>query len=81
MCGSRIALEVRSARLISDKNTKYKFFWCGDDSGVGLLHEESLIEKVISVERLNNRIMYIRIMIGETILRIFSAYAPQSGFS
>ena len=42
-----------SARIISGKNSRYKFFWSGDDTGyggVGILLEEALIENVISVE-------------------------------
>ncbi|XP_066927938.1 uncharacterized protein, partial [Clytia hemisphaerica] len=61
---------------------KYKFFCCGDDTGyggVGILLEEALIKNVISVERINSRIMYIRIMIEKSIIRFFSVYAPQTG--
>ncbi|XP_066920323.1 craniofacial development protein 2-like [Clytia hemisphaerica] len=72
----------QSARMISGKNCKYKFLWCGDETGfggVGLLVEEDLVENVISVERINSRIMYIRIMIEKSIIRIFSVYVPQTG--
>ena len=68
--------------MISGKDSKFKFFWSGDKSGqggVGLLLEEALVENVISVERIDHRIMYIRIMIGRMIVCVFSAYAPQSG--
>ena len=70
-----------SARLITGKDSNYKF-WSGDESGqggVGLLLEESLVENVLSVERVDNRIMFIRVMIGKTIFRVFSAYAPKTG--
>ena len=40
---------------------------------------ENWIDKVISVERLNNRIMSIRILVGKSIINIFSVYAPQNG--
>ena len=72
----------QSARLIIGKNSKYKFLRCGDDSGYGgvcLLLEEALIENVTSVERINSRTMYIRIMLEKSIIRIFSVYAPQTG--
>ena len=72
----------QSARILSGKNSKYKFYWSGDDTGfggVGLLVEEALIENVVSVVRINNRIMYLRLMIGKKIIRIFSVYAPQTG--
>ena len=68
--------------MICGKDCEYKFFWCGEETGfggVGLLVEEDLVENVISVERINSRIMYIRIMIEKSIIRIFSVYAPQTG--
>ena len=74
----------QSARMISGKDSKYKFYWCGDESGhggVGLLIEEALVDTVISVERVSNRIMFIRIMIGKVIIRMFSVYAPQTGLA
>ena len=74
----------QSARMLIGKDSKYKFYWCGDETGyggVGLLLEEALVENVISVVRLSNRIMFIRIMIGKVIVRIFSVYAPQTGLA
>ena len=70
-----------SARMICGKNSKYKFFCSGDESGggEGLLLNESLVENVISVERIDRCLMYIRIMIGKMIVRVFSVYAPQAG--
>eukprot|EP00111_Clytia_hemisphaerica_P013314 TCONS_00039074-protein len=71
-----------SAREISGKNSKYKFFWCGDVAGydgAGILLDEAFIENVISVERVNSRIMYICIMIEKSIIRFFSVSVPQTG--
>ena len=72
----------QSARMLTGKQSRLKFFWSGDDSGlggVGVLLDESLVENVLTVVRCNNRIMYIRLMFGKMIIRFFSAYAPQSG--
>ena len=44
-----------------------------------MLLEEALVENVISVERIDRRIMLIRIMIRRLIVRVFSVYATQSG--
>ena len=57
-----------SDRVIPGKDSKYKYMWSGDDSGlggVGLLVVETLIENIISVERINNRIMFLRVMINK----------------
>ena len=63
------------ARLISAKDFKYKFIWSGDNSdfgGVGVLLNENWTDKVISVVKLNLRIMFIRILVGKLIINIFS---------
>ena len=73
-----------SARKIQGKDSFYKFFWAGDQSGqggVGLLIAENLIDSVLSVERYNNRCIQMRLLIGTVILNIISCYAPQTGLS
>ena len=73
-----------SARMISGKSCRYKFFWIGDDSGtggVGILLAEKWIEKVISVDRVDNRQMCMRILVGKITVNIQCVYAPQSGRS
>ena len=73
-----------STRLISAKGFKYKFIWSGDNSGfggVGVLLNENWIDKVISVVRLNHRIVSIRILVDKSIINIFSVYALQTGLS
>ena len=74
--------KASSTRMISGKDSRYKFLWSGDDSGyggVGILVAEKWIDKIISVERTNNRQMAIRLLIGRKILYVISGYAPQVG--
>ena len=71
-----------SARLLSAKDYKYKFFWSGDKSGlggVGVLLHIKLVDNVISVLRLDHRIMQLRILLGKTIMNVFCVYGPQVG--
>ena len=52
-----------SARLLSAKDYKYKFFWSGDKSGlggVGVLLKIKLADNVISVLRLDHRINAVK---------------------
>ena len=73
-----------TARLISAKGFKYKFIWSGDNSGfrgVGVLLNENWIDKVISVARLNHRIMSIRVLADKLIINFFSVCAPQTRLS
>ena len=71
-----------SARKITGRDCIYKFFWSGDPSGlggVGILLAEKWIDKVLSVVRINHRIMMLRLLVGKIILSIFCVYAPQCG--
>ena len=54
----------------------------GDNSGfggVGVLLNENWIDKIIFVVILNHRIVSVGILVGKSIINIFSVYAPQTG--
>ena len=71
-----------SARFIS--GFKNKFIWSGVNSGFGdvdILLNENWTDTVISVVRLNYRIMSIRILVEKLIINIFRVYGPQTGLS
>ena len=73
-----------SARKIEGKNSIYKFFWSGDQSGlggVGILLAEKWIDTVLSVVRHNNRCIQVRFLVGTIIVNAISCYAPQTGLS
>ena len=42
---------------------------------------EKWIDSVVNVVRVNERIMYVKLVIGKQIVNIVSAYAPQVGLS
>ena len=42
---------------------------------------ERWIDSVVDVVRANERIMYVKLVIGKQIVNIVSAYAPQVGLS
>ena len=58
-------------------------FWCSGEKtkrrGVGIPIREDLVVDVIQVERINSRIMKIKIVMGKKVGNIFSIYAPQVG--
>ena len=71
-----------SARKIEGKNCKYKFFWCGDQSGiggVGIMLADKWVNAVISVNRINHRCIQLRFLVGSVIVNAVSCYAPQVG--
>lgn len=70
------------ARLLAEG---YKLFYSSTDSeghsGVGIIVDKELKEEVCEVERVNHRIMSIKLMIGNQVCRVVCVYAPQVGCS
>ena len=61
---------------------KYKFWYSGQGDGlggVGVMARAELAGNVLEIERYSNRLMKVKIILGESISHIFSVYAPQSG--
>ena len=70
-----------SARYITGKDSRYKFFWVGNDqgtSGDGVLLAEKWVDKVYDIKQVSDRIMLIKLLLGEAILAVLSVYAPQT---
>ena len=70
------------SKTIGSDKERYKFWWSGNkmsQSGVGILVREEMVEDVIEIKRTNDRIMKIKIVLGGSVMHIFSAYAPQVG--
>ena len=62
----------------------FEFLWSGggkSENGVGLIVVNSLIGKVVGVERYNVRVMKVDIVIGDVIWEVLSCYCPQAGRS
>ena len=76
---------VRETRWKGQKTSVlkgYKQWYAGLDgkrSGVGILVANDLLKQVVEVRRCNDRIMLVRIVVGEEVFSIISAYGPQVG--
>ncbi|XP_070039706.1 uncharacterized protein [Nicotiana tomentosiformis] len=60
----------------------YKLWYSGvqkGKNGVGILVDRELRESVVEVRRVNDRLMIIKLVVGECTLNIVSAYAPHVG--
>ena len=71
-----------SARYITGKDSRYKFFRVGNDqgtSGIGVLLAEKWVDKVYDIKRVSDRIMLIKLLLGKAVLMVLSVYAPQTG--
>ena len=57
-----------------------KLFYNGADerkNGIGTVVRKELVESVLEVKRVSDRLMAIKLEVKESILNIVSAYAPQ----
>ena len=69
-------------KVIEGKDSKHKFFWSGNNKGtggVGIALAEKWWEKVYEVQRVSDRIMLLRTVVGKLVFAIVSVYAPQVG--
>ncbi|XP_021835669.1 uncharacterized protein [Spinacia oleracea] len=60
----------------------YKLWYSGKTrgrNGVGILIDREYIDDVVDVSRKSDRIMSIKLVIGDEVVTIVSAYAPQAG--
>ena len=80
-CAQETRWRGESARLITGKDSRYKCFWKGEKDGfggVGILVAERWIEKVLSISRVSDRIIWIRLLNEKGTINVFSVYAPQA---
>ncbi|XP_021845225.1 uncharacterized protein [Spinacia oleracea] len=60
----------------------YKIWYSGKTrgrNGVGILIDRDYIDDVVDVSRKRDRIMSIKLVLGDEVVTIVSAYAPQAG--
>jgi exonuclease III len=66
------------------ENTDFKLWYTGKEqnrNGVGILIDKSLKNEVIIVRRQGDKIIMIKLIFGDLVLNVISAYAPQIGLS
>ena len=60
-------------------NTCFKLWYTGTTSnrnGVGVLIDKSLQGGVVEVKRQGDRIILVKLVVGDMVLNVISAYAP-----
>jgi len=61
---------------------RYKLFWIGSKAksdSVGIFVAEKWIDSAVSVERHSERILVLKMVLGNCLLNVFMVYAPHSG--
>jgi hypothetical protein len=62
----------------------FKLWYIGtaaNKNGVGVLIDKSLKDGVVDVKRLGDRIILVKLVIGDLVLNVISMYAPQVGLN
>ncbi|XP_014678683.1 PREDICTED: uncharacterized protein LOC106818498 [Priapulus caudatus] len=83
-CLQETRWKMDGVKIIDGKDSRYKFFWSGNDkgtSGVGVLLAEEWWEKVFQVMRVSDRVLLVRMVIGRTVFAFICVYVPQVGLS
>ena len=80
---TQVVLEKRPLNGCSSSSSKkYKLFLMGNEAktdGVGIFVAEKWADSVVRVERHSERIMVLKMVLGNRLLNVFSVYAPHSG--
>ena len=72
--------ESNQSRILKSKNSAYKFYWCGNKSGLGgarALLAEKWTHNVFEVHRISDRILVLGLVLRESVFTFVSVYAPQ----
>ena len=83
-CAQQTRWKGESGRMLGANGRRYKFFWQGCNkgtAGVGVFIAERWIDSVVNVVRVNELIMYVKLVIGKQIVNTVSTYAPQVGLN
>ena len=81
-CLQEVRWRGEGARFFGVKGRRHKLWWCGNDDkigDVGILVKEELCEKLVVVRRRCDRVMTIKLVFEEEVVKVICAYAPQSG--
>ena len=81
-CLQEVRWKGEGAKILRTELAAYKLFWKGGvkgEAGVGIMVEEKWIDKVLKVERVNERCILLRLIFEGEVVNILSVYAPQVG--
>ena len=80
LCVQETKWKGQKAKEVED--TGFKLWYIGttaNRNGVGVLIDKSLKDDVVDVRRRGDRIILVKLVVGDLVLNVISAYAPQVG--
>jgi exonuclease III len=66
------------------EDTDFKLWYTGNTStknGVGIVLDKSLKDGVVDIKRQGDRIIFVKLFVGDLVFNVISAYAPQIGLN
>jgi exonuclease III len=66
------------------EHTGFKLWYTGNTStknGVGIVLDERLKDGVVDIKRQGDRIILVKLLVGDLVFNVISAYAPQIGLN
>jgi exonuclease III len=66
------------------EDTDFKLWYTGNTStknGVGIVLDKSLQDGVVDIKRQGDRIIFVKLFVGDLVFNVISAYAPQIGLN
>ena len=69
-----------NCQAIQGKDTRYKFYWSGNDKGtdgVRVFVAKEWIEKVFEVQRVSDRIILVKLIVGQHVVTILCEYPTE----
>ena len=76
-------LEFNQACIFKGKDSEFKFFYSAQEStqgGASILLAECWADKVIKVHHISDRILLLKLIIGNAFFTLLSVYAPQANY-
>jgi exonuclease III len=66
------------------EDTDFKLWYTGNTStknGVGIVLDKSLKDGVVDIKHQGDRIIFVKLFVGDLVFNVISAYAPQIGLN
>jgi exonuclease III len=66
------------------KDTGFKLWYTGSmstNNGVSIVLDKSLKYRVVDIKRQGDRIILVKLVVGDLVFNVISAYAPQIGLN
>ena len=81
-CVQEVQWRGSGCRFFGAIGKRYKLFWIGSKAttnGVGISVAEKWIYSVVSIERHSERVLVLKMVLGDCLLNVFTVYATHSG--